>query len=197
MNDFVPSFRIEGKVLFKDQDIYERSIDPVIIRKKIGMVFQKPNPFPSSILKNITWGPKINGFDTDLNKLAEDSLKRSGLWEEVKDRLDDSGLELSGGQQQRLCIARTIAMSPEVILMDEPCASLDPISTKHIEELVNELKQKYMILIVTHSMAQAQRLSDYTAFMYQGSLVEFDETRKIFESPNEQLTKDYIHGKFG
>jgi len=197
MNDFIPHFKITGDILYRGKDIYHKSIDPVIIRKKIGMVFQKPNPFPSSILKNITWGPKINGFDGDLDGLAKDCLKRASLWDEVKDRLTDSGLQLSGGQQQRLCIARTIAMSPEVILMDEPCASLDPVSTKHIEDLVLELKKKYTILIVTHSMAQAARLSDYTAFMYQGNLIEFDETKKIFDSPSEQLTKDYIQGKFG
>jgi phosphate transport system ATP-binding protein len=161
------------------------------------MVFQKPNPFTSSIAKNITWGPTINGYKGDLSELVERSLRRASLWDEVKDKLNDSGLALSGGQQQRLCIARAIAMDPEVILMDEPCSALDPQSTLAIEDLIHELKEKYTIVIVTHNMQQAARVSEYTAFMYNGDLIEFNPTSKIFSDPSEKLTKDYIVGRFG
>ena len=197
MNDFIDIFRLEGDISFKGQNIYDQKVDPVLVRKKIGMVFQKPNPFPCSIYKNITWGPKLNGYDDNLDELVESSLKASALWDEVKDRLHESGLSLSGGQQQRLCIARTIAMSPEIILMDEPCASLDPISTTKIEELIVELKKKFCIVIVTHNMQQALRVSDYTAFMYKGDLVEFNDTETIFTKPTQKLTRDYVSGKFG
>lgn len=197
MNDFVEGFDLAGSMRYRGFDIYSDSIDPVMIRKRVGMVFQKPNPFPSSIYKNIIWGPKINGYKGDLSELVETSLRRAALWDEVKDRLNQSGLSLSGGQQQRLCIARTIAMNPDVILMDEPCASLDPASTLKIEQLISELKKDYSILIVTHNMQQAARVSDFTAFMYQGELVEFGLTADIFKEPKQVLTKDYINGRFG
>lgn len=197
MNDYVDSFRLEGKIEYKGVDIYDKKIDPVLVRKCIGMVFQKPNPFPSSIYENIAWAPRINGFKGDLGELVESSLKRAGLWSEVKDRLKSSGFSLSGGQQQRLCIARTIAMNPDVILMDEPCSALDPISTGIIEELISELKKSYAIMMVTHSMQQAARVSDVTAFLYRGDLVEFGDTSMIFSMPNQKLTKEYISGKFG
>lgn len=197
MNDFVSSFRLEGRIDYRGRDMYSKDMAPETIRKNIGMVFQKPNPFPTSIAKNITWGPKINGMKRDWDELVESSLKRVALWDEVKDRLGDGGLELSGGQQQRLCIARAIAMDPEMILMDEPCASLDPISTERIEELIAELKQHYTILIVTHSMNQAKRVSDFTSFMYQGEMVEHGLTQDLFENPQEELTKQYVAGRFG
>ncbi len=197
MNDFVETFRFDGKISFFGHNIYDPDIDPEVIRKSIGMVFQKPNPFPASIYKNIMWAPKINGMDQDWDELVETSLKQVGLWDEVSDRLNRSGLELSGGQQQRLCIARTIAMNPKVILMDEPCASLDPISTAKIEELIEQLKEKYTILIVTHSMQQARRTSDFSAFMYQGEIIEHGITKDIFESPRERLTQEYVNGKIG
>jgi phosphate transport system ATP-binding protein len=198
MNDFVPSFRLAaGQVLYHDLDVYSKSVDPVYIRRKVGMVFQKPNPFPSSIYKNITWGPSINGFKGDHDQLVESSLRRAALWDEVKDKLHSSGLALSGGQQQRLCIARTIAMDPKVILMDEPCSALDPASTARIEELIGELREKYTILIVTHNMQQAARVSDHTAFMYHGELIEYQATKQIFNSPRNKLTEDYIMGRFG
>lgn len=197
MNDFISNFHLEGEVLYQNHNIYDPRLDPVIVRRHIGMVFQKPNPFPSSIAKNITWGPKINGMKCDYEELVETSLKKVALWDEVKDRLGDSGLTLSGGQQQRLCIARALAMNPDIILMDEPCASLDPISTATIESLLIELKRYYCIVIVTHSMQQARRLSDVTSFMYQGKLIESDLTEHIFENPGEELTQKYISGKFG
>lgn len=197
MNDFVDTFNLEGSVKYRGKDIYHKDIDAETVRKNIGMVFQKPNPFPSSIERNITWGPKINGMKKDWKQLVQDCLERVGLWDEVNGRLKDGGFELSGGQQQRLCIARAIAMDPDVILMDEPCASLDPISTSKIEDLIKELKKHYTIMIVTHSMAQARRVSDFTAFMYQGELVEHGLTKDIFENPREQLTRDYISGSFG
>lgn len=197
MNDFVNGFRMSGTVCYQGHDIYDNRIDPVVIRKRIGMVFQKPNPFPGSISKNITWGPKLNGYSGNTKELVRSSLEKAGLWDEVKDRLDESGLSLSGGQQQRLCIARTIAMEPDVILMDEPCASLDPKSTLRIEELIEELKKSYTIIIVTHNMHQAKRISDYTAFMYEGRLIEFGETNQIFEAPKEELTQNYVQGAFG
>lgn len=197
MNDLVPGFRLRGHIRYRGIDVYDDGIDPVLIRKRIGMVFQKPNPFPSSIFRNIVWGPSINGFKGDKDELVEKSLRAAALWDEVKDRLHQSGLSLSGGQQQRLCIARAIAMNPDVILMDEPCASLDPSSTRKIEDLVTELKRHYSILMVTHNMQQAARVSDFTAFMYQGELVEFGLTEDVFKNPSQALTQDYITGKFG
>ncbi|MDQ3231027.1 MAG: phosphate ABC transporter ATP-binding protein PstB [Pseudobdellovibrionaceae bacterium] len=197
MNDFIDIFRLEGEVLFEGTDIYNSHMEVTEFRRRVGMVFQKPNPFTSSIAKNITWGPQINGYQGNLNELVENSLRKAALWDEVKDKLDDSGLALSGGQQQRLCIARAIAMDPEVILMDEPCSALDPASTLAIEDLIHELKKNYTIVIVTHNMQQAARVSEYTAFMYNGDLIEFDVTSKIFSHPEEKLTRDYIVGRFG
>ncbi len=197
MNDFIPHAAVDGEITFRQQNIYERNTDPVLLRRHIGMVFQKPNPFPTSIRKNITWGPRINGFKGNENELVERCLKQAALWEEVKDKLDKSGLSLSGGQQQRLCIARAIAMDPDVILMDEPCSALDPVSTAKIEDLLLELKNKFTIVIVTHNMQQARRISDYTAFMYQGELVEFGPTDAIFSAPAKNLTRDYVGGRFG
>jgi len=197
MNDFIDSFRQEGEVLFEGTDIYRSKTEVTEFRRRVGMVFQKPNPFTSSIAKNITWGPQINGYQGDLDELVETSLRKAALWDEVKDKLGDSGLALSGGQQQRLCIARAIAMDPEVILMDEPCSALDPQSTLAIEDLIHELKKNFSIVIVTHNMQQAARVSEYTAFMYNGDLIEFDSTSKIFSQPEEKLTRDYIVGRFG
>ncbi len=197
MNDFIDGFSHEGEILFEGSDIYKSKIDVTEFRRRIGMVFQKPNPFSSSIAKNITWGPKINGYKGDLNELVETSLRKAALWDEVKDKLNDSGLALSGGQQQRLCIARAVAMDPEVILMDEPCSALDPASTLAIEDLIHDLKQQYTIVIVTHNMQQAARVSEYTAFMYNGDLVEYGPTTKLFSTPDEKLTRDYIVGRFG
>jgi phosphate transport system ATP-binding protein len=198
MNDFVPSFRlVSGEINYRDLNVYSDKVDPVYIRRRVGMVFQKPNPFPSSIAKNITWGPSINGFTGDYDQLVESSLRRAALWDEVKDKLNSSGLALSGGQQQRLCIARAIAMDPDVILMDEPCSALDPASTARIEELMTELRDRYSILIVTHNMQQAARVSDHTAFMFQGEMVEYSTTKQIFNSPKQRLTEDYIMGRFG
>ncbi len=197
MNDFIGSFNHEGEILFEGSDIYHSKIDVTEFRRRIGMVFQKPNPFSSSIAKNITWGPKINGYKGDLNELVETSLRKASLWDEVKDKLNDSGLALSGGQQQRLCIARAVAMDPEVILMDEPCSALDPGSTLAIEDLIHDLKEHFTIVIVTHNMQQAARVSEYTAFMYNGDLVEYGPTTKLFSTPDEKLTRDYIVGRFG
>jgi phosphate transport system ATP-binding protein len=197
MNDFVPGARVEGTILFRGRNIYAREADPVLIRRRIGMVFQKPNPFPSSIKKNITWGPGINGYQGDMDALVERSLRRAALWDEVSGKLDSSGLALSGGQQQRLCIARAVAMDPDVILMDEPCSALDPASTLKIEKLLLELKDRFTIVIVTHNMQQARRVSDYTAFMYQGELVEYGPTSDVFENPRVELTRDYVSGRFG
>jgi phosphate transport system ATP-binding protein len=198
MNDFVPSFRlVDGTITYRELDVYAKDVDPVFIRRRVGMVFQKPNPFPSSIYKNITWGPSINGFTGDYDQLVESSLRRAALWDEVKDKLNSSGLALSGGQQQRLCIARAIAMDPDVILMDEPCSALDPASTARIEDLISELRERYTILIVTHNMQQAARVSEHTAFMFQGELVEYSSTRQIFNAPKQKLTEDYIMGRFG
>jgi len=198
MNDFVPGFRlVSGEIKYRDLNVYAPNVDPVYIRRRVGMVFQKPNPFPSSIYKNITWGPSINGYDGDLDQLVESSLRRAALWDEVKDKLKSSGLALSGGQQQRLCIARAIAMDPDVILMDEPCSALDPASTARIEELMKELRDRYSILIVTHNMQQAARVSDHTAFMLQGEIVEYAPTKQIFNAPKQRLTEDYIMGRFG
>jgi len=197
MNDFIEDFRIEGKVLIDNTDIYDPKVDPVEIRLRVGMVFQTPNPFPKSIYENIALGPKINGYKGDLDELVYEALSKAYLWEEVKDKLQESAYSLSGGQQQRLCIARAIAMQPEVLLMDEPTASLDPISTNKIEELILELKEYYTIIIVTHNMQQAARIGDLTALFYQGKLIEYDSTFKIFTNPKEKLTEDYITGRFG
>lgn len=197
MNDFTPGTRITGEVWLHGQNIYDPKIDPVALRRQIGMVFQKPNPFPKSIYQNVAWGPKINGLAGDMDQRVEKALVKSALWDEVKDKLGQSGLSLSGGQQQRLCIARTIAMEPDVILMDEPCSALDPISTGRIEDLIFELKKKYSIVIVTHNMQQAARISDYTVFMYQGDIVEHGPTDQIFTKPKQKQTEDYIRGKFG
>ncbi len=204
MNDFIDGFRVEGEVLYDGRNILGDEVAAELLRQRIGMVFQKPNPFPGSIRKNITWGLSLQGrlgrgkeSAQKSDEIVEDTLRQVALWDEVKDRLYDSGLSLSGGQQQRLCIARAIAMQPDIVLMDEPCASLDPISTAKIEELILQLKQKFTIVIVTHSMQQAQRLSSRTGFMYQGHLIECDETKKVFSSPQEKLTRDYVCGAFG
>ena len=200
MNDFVSSFKLKGQIHYGGQEIYAPDCDPVELRSKIGMVFQRPNPFPSSIFQNVIWGAKINGLVQGKGAgedLVEDCLRKAALWDEVKDQLHKSGLSLSGGQQQRLCIARALALKPKVILMDEPCSALDPIATKKIESLIKELKKEYCILVVTHNMQQAQRISDYTAFLYEGEMVEFSETQKLFNSPSQKLTKDYIAGDFG
>ena len=200
MHDLTPGARVTGRIIFDDMDIYDRSIDPVLIRRKIGMVFQKPNPFPAmSIYDNVLAGYRLNGrIDrNEADEIVEASLKRVALWDEVKDRLRANSMELSGGQQQRLCIARTIAVKPEVILMDEPASALDPISTLKIEELIEELKEKYTIIIVTHNMQQAARVSDVTAFFYLGDMIECGETKKIFTTPDRKQTEDYITGRFG
>ncbi len=195
MNDFVPSLRQEGSILFEGTNLLEN--DPIEVRTRIGMVFQKPNPFPQSIYNNIIWGPKIHGFKCNYDELVESCLKKAGLWNEVKDRLKSSATELSGGQQQRLCIARAIAMKPEVILMDEPCSALDPRSTTIIEDLIAELRKDFTIIIVTHNMQQAARISDHTAFFYEGELIEYDMTDKMFTTPSLKQTEDYITGRFG
>jgi len=197
MNDFVEGARVEGELIFANENLYGKDVDPVSVRRRIGMVFQKPNPFPKSIYNNIAWGPLINGYNDSTDELVERSLKQAALWEEVKDRLHDSALNLSGGQQQRLCIARALAMEPEVLLMDEPCSALDPISTAHIEDLMFELKKKYTIVIVTHNMQQAARISDYTAFMEMGDLIEFNVTKRIFTRPAVKRTEEYVTGRFG
>lgn len=202
MNDFVPSFRMEGEILFHGQNIYAEDIDPVMVRQRIGMVFQKPNPFPKSIYENVAWGARINGYKGNLDELVEQTLRDAALWDEVKDNLKKSGLSLSGGQQQRLCIARALAVKPEIILMDEPCSALDPIATLKIEELMRELSRNYTIIIVTHNMQQAARASDYTAFFTMdddraGLMVEYGETHQIFTNPRDQRTEDYITGRFG
>ena len=199
MNDLVDTCRIQGTVNFHSKNIYASDVDPVDIRRKIGMVFQRPNPFPKSIYENVSYGPRVHGIKErkQLDAIVEKSLKRAALWDEVKDRLHDSAMGLSGGQQQRLCIARTLAVEPEVILMDEPCSALDPIATAKIESLIEELKTEYCVVIVTHNMQQASRVSDYTGFMYMGELAEFGTTRQIFEAPRETLTENYITGRFG
>ena len=202
MNDLVPSYRAEGRILLDGQDLSARNVDPVAVRRRVGMVFQKPNPFPKTVWENVAFGPKINGYKGDLNELVERSLRRAALWDDVKDKLKQSGMALSGGQQQRLCIARTIAVNPEVILMDEPCSSLDPRSTLQIEELMDELKRDYTIVIVTHNMQQAARASDTTIFMTMGEdragyVVEQGPTIGIFTNPQHQLTEDYVSGRFG
>jgi phosphate transport system ATP-binding protein len=198
MNDLIDGTKVEGEILFEDKNIYAKDVDPVEIRRKIGMVFQKPNPFPKTIYNNIAYGPKLTGADNnDLNALVEQSLKQAVLWDEVKDILNKSAMNLSGGQQQRLCIARALAMKPDILLMDEPTSALDPISTAKIEELIDELKKNYTIIIVTHNMQQAARISDETAFFYLGNLVEYNKTDKIFTNPDVKHTEDYITGRFG
>jgi len=200
MNDTIPSARVEGQIMLDGEDIYESGMDVVHLRARVGMVFQKPNPFPKSIYENIAYGPKIHGLaegKAELDSVVERSLRRAGLWEEVKDRLSDSGTALSGGQQQRLCIARAIAVDPEVILMDEPCSALDPIATARIEELIDELRGRFAIVIVTHSMQQAARVSQRTAFFHLGKMVEYGDTSDIFTNPREERTKDYITGRYG
>ncbi|WFN34247.1 phosphate ABC transporter ATP-binding protein PstB [Methanogenium sp. S4BF] len=199
MNDLIPSCRIDGGISYHGTDMYDPSVDPVHLRKRVGMVFQRPNPFPKSIYDNITYGPRMHGIRdrATLDHITEESLKKAALWDEVKDRLNASALGLSGGQQQRLCIARTLAVNPDVILMDEPCSALDPIATAKIESLMEELRSQYTVIIVTHSMQQAARVSDYTGFMYMGELIEFGETAKIFENPEKELTNNYITGRFG
>jgi len=198
MNDLIDETRVEGEILFEDKNIYAKDIDPVEIRRKVGMVFQKPNPFPKTIYNNIAYGPKLTSMNTDdLDTLVEQSLKQAVLWDEVKDILNKSAMNLSGGQQQRLCIARALAMKPDILLMDEPTSALDPISTAKIEELIEELKKNYTIIIVTHNMQQAARISDETAFFYLGNLVEYNKTEKIFTNPDVKQTEDYITGRFG
>ncbi len=205
MNDLIPIARAEGEVLFHGKNIYDDDVDPVEVRRRVGMVFQKPNPFPKTIYENVAWGARINGFKgskADMDALVEQTLRDAAVWDEVKDKLGQSGLSLSGGQQQRLCIARTIAIRPEIILMDEPASALDPISTLRIEELIQELKQNYTILIVTHNMQQAARASDFTAFFNMdsdraGYLVEYGPTGELFTNPKNELTEQYITGRFG
>ena len=206
MNDLIPSAKVEGDITFNGESIMGKKVDPVELRRRVGMVFQKPNPFPKSIYENIAFGARINGYQGNMDELVEQSLRGAALWDEVKDKLRESGLGLSGGQQQRLCIARAIAIEPEVILMDEPCSALDPISTIKVEELMHELKQRYTIVIVTHNMQQASRVSDRTAFFNaiateqggkMGYLVEYDKTQNIFSNPKEEYTRDYISGNFG
>nr|WP_269801853.1 phosphate ABC transporter ATP-binding protein PstB [Saccharospirillum mangrovi] len=200
MNDSIDICRVEGDILLDNEDIYKKNMDVVSLRAKVGMVFQKPNPFPKSIYDNVAYGPRIHGLVSrraELDEVVETALRKAGLWEEIKDRLDKPATGLSGGQQQRLCIARTIAISPEVILMDEPCSALDPIATARIEELIAELSQNYTIAIVTHSMQQAARVSQRTAYFHLGKLIEVGETDQIFTSPSHKLTEDYITGRFG
>ena len=199
MNDYVDSFRMEGKIRIDDKNIYKKKVNVEELRKEVGMVFQKPNPFPKSIFENVAYGLKIQGIKDKkfINERVEKALRQADLWDEVKDDLKKSGLALSGGQQQRLCIARTLAVEPSIILMDEPTSALDPISTAKIEELIFELKKKYTIVIVTHNMQQASRISDYTAFFYMGELIEFDKTKKIFTNPEKKQTENYITGRFG
>lgn len=199
MNDLIPSFRIEGELLLDGEDIYSKDMDVVDLRRKVGMVFQKPNPFPKSIFENVAYGLRIHGNDDEdyIAQRVEECLKSAAIWDEVKDKLDKSALGLSGGQQQRLCIARTIANNPEVILMDEPCSALDPISTLKIEDLIHELKKDYTIIIVTHNMQQASRVSDFTSFFLNGELIESDKTEKLFVNPKEKKTEEYITGRFG
>ena len=199
MNDLVSGFRLDGSILYKGTDLYSKDIDVTDLRREIGMVFQKPNPFPKSIHENIAYGIKIQGIaDRELiDGVVEESLKKAALWEEVKDRLQESALSLSGGQQQRLCIARALAVKPQVILFDEPCSALDPIATAKIEELITELKKNYTIIVVTHNTAQAARVSDFTAFLYLGDLIEFGPTAQLFTVPHDKRTEEYLTGKFG
>nr|WP_277620409.1 phosphate ABC transporter ATP-binding protein PstB [Rippkaea orientalis] len=206
LNDLIDSFHLTGKISYHGQNLYDKDVDPIEVRKYIGMVFQKPNPFPKTIYDNVVYGARVNQYKGDLDELVETSLKRAALWDEVKDKLQANGFALSGGQQQRLCIARAIAAQPEVVLMDEPCSALDPISTLKVEELMHELKENYTIVIVTHNMQQATRVADFTAFFNAeatdkgskvGYLVEYDKTEVIFGNPREQFTKDYVSGRFG
>lgn len=200
MNDTIDICRVTGKIMMDENDIYDKAIDVVHLRARVGMVFQKPNPFPKSIYENVSYGPKIHGLtrtQAEMDAIVESSLKKAGLWEEVKDRLDAPGTGLSGGQQQRLCIARAVAVQPEVILMDEPCSALDPIATARIEELIDELRQNFTIVIVTHSMQQAARVSQRTAFFHLGNLVEYGSTDKVFTNPEDERTQGYITGRFG
>ncbi|KUK70730.1 MAG: Phosphate ABC transporter, ATPase subunit, partial [Methanocalculus sp. 52_23] len=199
MNDLIPDCSISGSILYHGEEITGRSTDVVELRKRIGMVFQQPNPFPKSIYENVIYGPRVHGIKDrkELDAIAEKSLKGAAIWEEVKDRLHDAARGLSGGQQQRLCIARTLSVGPDIILMDEPCSALDPIATAKIENLITELKEEYTVVIVTHNMQQAARVSDYTGLMYMGRLIEFDTTPVIFERPKEELTENYITGRFG
>jgi phosphate transport system ATP-binding protein len=197
MNDLIGVARVEGRVDFHGQDLYGDHVDPVEVRRRIGMVFQKPNPFPKSIYDNVAFGPMVNGFTGEMDRLVEESLRQAALWDEVSDRLNDSAYALSGGQQQRLCIARTLAVRPEIVLMDEPASALDPIATQRIEELIYELKQQYTIVIVTHNMQQAARISDFTAFLYMGELIEYGPTETIFTNPREDRTEAYVTGRFG
>jgi phosphate transport system ATP-binding protein len=207
MNDLIPAASVEGRIIYHGQDLYEPQVDPVEVRKRIGMVFQKPNPFPKSIYDNIAFGPRILGMRGDMDEIVEEALRGAALWDEVKDRLDDNAFGMSGGQQQRLCIARCMAVQPDVILMDEPCSALDPISTGKIEDLMLELKEQYSIIIVTHNMQQAARVSDMTAFLIVeldaaensrwGRIVEYDLTERIFTNPSDQRTEDYVTGKVG
>jgi phosphate transport system ATP-binding protein len=204
MNELVPGTKIEGEILFEGENLYDPVVDPVEVRYRIGMVFQKPNPFPKSVYENIAWGARIHGFKGNMDELVESCLQQAALWDEVKDKLKQSGLALSGGQQQRLCIARALAVQPEVILMDEPASALDPIATLKIEELMQELKKNYTIVIVTHNMQQAARASDYTAMMMltdrqtrSGTVIEYDDTKVIFTNPKDKRTEDYVTGRFG
>jgi phosphate transport system ATP-binding protein len=203
LHEVIPGARAEGHVMLGEQDIYAKTADPVNVRRRVGMVFQKPNPFSKSIYENVAWGARVNGYRSNMDELVERSLKHAALWEEVKDRLKESGHSLSGGQQQRLCIARTLAVEPEVILMDEPASALDPVSTQKIEDTMDQLKQSYTVVIVTHNMQQAARISDYTGFFYienmgdPGRLWEFDETEKMFSNPERKETEDYVTGRFG
>jgi len=202
MNDLIPSAKVTGKVLFEDQDIYDKNVDATEIRYKIGMVFQKPNPFPKSIYDNVAFGPRVNGLKVDLDEVVETSLKKAALWDEVKDRLNDSGLGISGGQQQRLCIARTLAVNPEIILMDEPASALDPISTQSIENLIKEISKDVTIVIVTHNMQQAARISDYALVMMSGEerigrLIEYGENKQVFDNPKDERTEAYVTGRIG
>ncbi len=200
MNDVIETCRVEGKIMLEGQDIYDAKLDVVELRERVGLVFQKPNPFPKSIYDNVAYGPRLHGLThtkAALDEIVEQSLIHAGLLEEVKDRLDEPGTALSGGQQQRLCIARALAVGPEVILMDEPCSALDPIATARIEELMHKLKEEYTIVIVTHSMQQAARVSDFTGFFHMGNLIEYGQTSELFQRPKEKKTEDYIRGKFG
>ena len=203
MNDLIETSHMDGQINYRGKNLYDEDVDPVEVRRRIGMVFQKPNPFPKSIYENIAWGARINGFKGDMDQLVEESLRGAAVWDDVKDKLDQSGLSLSGGQQQRVCIARAISIKPEIILMDEPCSALDPIATLRIEELMRELQKMYTIVIVTHNMQQAARASDYTAFLNMdtadraGYLVEFSETDEMFTNPQNKQTEEYISGRFG
>lgn len=205
LNELIANTRLDGKILYYDRDIYHPQEDAVALRRRIGMIFQKPNPLPNSIYNNVAYGPRVTGYPGDINELVERSLRQAFLWDEVKDRLKDSALALSGGQQQRLCIARTLAVQPEIILMDEPCASLDPFSVKQIEQLIEEFKTQYTIAIVTHNLPQAARVSDMTAFFNvemreggrTGELIEYDRTTVVFENPKHELTQQYVEGRFG